>query len=239
MKYRLKNYYTKKNYYLPDDYCEICMPEGYSVDPYYVFVDENGNEHEIGAFDWEGPHGYNSVDLDDGNGKLERFSEWLKETDLKTPEEYNYDWFLDVYMKFFDHEEWTDERKEKVQQWVNENVVVNGNKVHVNYRENDLIPVVEETLSFFSFAGVRVPENRKFKATENDLINFINNAEYVSFDFFVDENDNLILSFIEYNELEKPILRDDDSDMTIVKNAPGIVTFELNENDDFPLITIQ
>lgn len=73
MKYTLKAYYTKKNYDLPDDYCQICTPDGYSVDPYYVFVDEDGNEHEIGAFDWKGSHGYNNVDLHDKYGTLEKF----------------------------------------------------------------------------------------------------------------------------------------------------------------------
>lgn len=63
MKYTLKEYYTKKNYDLPDNYCQICTPDGYSVDPYYVFVDEDGNEHEIGAFGWKGSHRYNNVDL--------------------------------------------------------------------------------------------------------------------------------------------------------------------------------
>ena len=83
----------------------------------------------------------------------------------------------------------------------------------------------------------RLPFDMSYSTPSHVIVQVV--LAYSFFGLTINENNDLMLYFTEYDKFEKPMIRNDDSDMIVVKDSPGTVVFELNENGDFPRITIE
>lgn len=248
MKYTVQNTYTHKNYNLPNDYCQSCITDGYTTDPYYVFNDETGNEHTIPGFSWDNPHGYGNIMIDEE--ELDRFSLWLDNTDIIVPQHYDFDWFAHLHERFSRHDEvYSDFAKDEsekeyaqnVIQWIDKNIIVDDNVSKISFENEDIIPMIEDTMDMLKYAGAKLPQYDLFVASENNLFEFLDDTCYVGLRIFGFDN-KVKIEFAEYDAYGKRLYRDNDNndyeDEVEIGDIPCAVSLTFKDDSTIPDITV-
>ena len=246
MKYTLKHAYIKEGSDLPDDYHKDCHPDGPVENPYYIFSDGNDDNHTVKAFKWDGPYGYEDINIVNDKEKLHRFSLWLEDSDIIIPQYHNFDWFSQLYERFSQYDDiYSDKKRIEIDQyyvedihlWAKENIKKYDNVVSISFQEEQLFTMIENTINMLKYVNVKTPKYDLFKISKNNVFDFHDDAVYSDIHIFTFKN-QVIVEFNEYDKYGMPLYRDNQENEIVLGNIPCTVLLRLDENDYIPDIEI-